>query len=1052
MKKASFLSGVVLFLGGVMLAVPWAAAELVFSSSFTTLPGTVILTGNAYHDSANGNIHLTNDGQFNQVGTLLLPRPNKPLPTLSINFAGYIGGATTPDGTGMCVAYGPIPDDAVFGNDYTPAGGFPGLRVKFYTALNRFQIYYNGVSVLNSQVSDGTLRYNGFRQYHITVTAEGRCSVYQDGRVRAQDVALPGWNPQADWRVAFGGSTSATSSDNHWVDSLSVSTSEPRPISITRRDPTPVGGATMEIGYNVTFSEAMRNLDPADFTLTTLAGNPLANTREVTTPTYRVQETFSGSAGVGTLTGSANVSSSVLRLTTGGGAPESGGWYFQPPSAMRSFYAAFKLYCGTDGAGTQSGEGAWFGYAPNANNYQTIAPTTNPGLYILFDTNLNGSEVAPSIAVYSNGVPRAYSRENIAGNWIDVAIGVDDDGLCTVTVNGRPICGSMQLPGWNPQADWYFGLAGFATLQRPYAHYVDDFVLHNSTRQVILDTLSGEGVLRLDLLNATAEDMFGASLLTNTYSTGHTYELDFVPPVITPTGPGSVTLECGVDTYAEFGATAYDNRDGDLTAAIVIDASAVNTGTPGVYLVSYQVADSLGNQATAYRIVIVQDTLHPVLSLVGGSSVLAQCHFTFNDPGVVAIDTCDGTLPVTVTGLLDTNTPGDYTLTYTATDSAGHSAQISRQVSVVDTIPPAIGAPYAIGALCGEPLTLPDRFGYDQCAGVLPARVVDLGSLDLNSPTTGVYSVAYEADDGVNVTTNYMTVYVDDMEPPVLVLHDTSPILAECGVPIPYPDLTVTDNCANPVPLAWEFYYPGTNPNAPVEGTYLGAVVASDGSSEVWVPDLMDPPIQITVVDTLPPNITLNGDADMVLDCGQVYVEPGGTAMDLCEGDVTTTMEIQSAVPEGFLPPGTWTVTYKARDSKAQEETVIRTVTVLDNCTLRVNLVSPDQVTVVEETPVTLEVQVEGAVGTANLQWYRNLGAKAWEPIPDATDTTLVFDPVSLEDAGLYYCEATDLVTTVQSPQIRLIVDRRIPAAGISGLALLSIGLAVLGARHTRKR
>ena len=46
-------------------------------------------------------------------------------------------------------------------------------------------------------------------------------------------------------------------------------------------------------------------------------------------------------------------------------------------------------------------------------------------------------------------------------------------------------------------------------------------------------------------------------------------------------------------------ATASDNYDGDITASIVIDATAVNTAVLGSYSVTYDVTDSSGNPAGA---------------------------------------------------------------------------------------------------------------------------------------------------------------------------------------------------------------------------------------------------------------------------------------------------------------------------------------------------------------------------------------------------------------------------------------------------------------------
>jgi outer membrane protein assembly factor BamB/tetratricopeptide (TPR) repeat protein len=78
-------------------------------------------------------------------------------------------------------------------------------------------------------------------------------------------------------------------------------------------------------------------------------------------------------------------------------------------------------------------------------------------------------------------------------------------------------------------------------------------------------------------------------------------------PIIRLTGPNLQTIQVG-DAYVELGATATDNHDGDLTTSIVIDDSAVDTSTVGIYVVTYDVTDSEGNPAQVTRTVHVVDT------------------------------------------------------------------------------------------------------------------------------------------------------------------------------------------------------------------------------------------------------------------------------------------------------------------------------------------------------------------------------------------------------------------------------------------------------------
>ncbi len=80
--------------------------------------------------------------------------------------------------------------------------------------------------------------------------------------------------------------------------------------------------------------------------------------------------------------------------------------------------------------------------------------------------------------------------------------------------------------------------------------------------------------------------------------------VDTQAPDITLNGENPLNLNVG-DTYNEPGATAQDNIDGNLTAQLVIDNSAVNTSVAGNYLVSYTSTDLAGNTNTVNRTVSV---------------------------------------------------------------------------------------------------------------------------------------------------------------------------------------------------------------------------------------------------------------------------------------------------------------------------------------------------------------------------------------------------------------------------------------------------------------
>jgi len=80
--------------------------------------------------------------------------------------------------------------------------------------------------------------------------------------------------------------------------------------------------------------------------------------------------------------------------------------------------------------------------------------------------------------------------------------------------------------------------------------------------------------------------------------------------------------------------------------------------------------------------------------------------------------------------------------------------------------------------------------------------------------------------------------------------------------------------------------------------------------------------------DTTAPTITLKGDASQTISLNSTYVDPGATANDDEDGDVTSsiTSDYITAVDEDKT--GTYTVTYKVSDAAGNEGAATRTVIV----------------------------------------------------------------------------------------------------------------------------
>lgn len=153
---------------------------------------------------------------------------------------------------------------------------------------------------------------------------------------------------------------------------------------------------------------------------------------------------------------------------------------------------------------------------------------------------------------------------------------------------------------------------------------------------------------------------------------------DNVAPVITLTGSSSITIEQGTE-YSEPGWTASDNVDSSLTVNV---EGAVDANVVGDYRLIYSTSDDAGNTTSVTRTVSVVDTTSPEITLNGASEVNHDFGQPYVDAGATATDSNDGDIDVSDTGAVDVNTPGTYTITYTATDAAGNIATAIRTVNI----------------------------------------------------------------------------------------------------------------------------------------------------------------------------------------------------------------------------------------------------------------------------------------------------------------------------------------------------------------------------------
>ena len=168
-------------------------------------------------------------------------------------------------------------------------------------------------------------------------------------------------------------------------------------------------------------------------------------------------------------------------------------------------------------------------------------------------------------------------------------------------------------------------------------------------------------------------------------------EVDSTAPIFTLNGDITEYINVKDSFDVMNGVTATDDKDGDVTDKIIVGGT-VDTNTIGSYDLTYDVQDETGNKAeTLKRRVVVSDEKAPVIKLIGANEINLEVKGTYTEEGATVTDNYNNNLNVIISGIVDTNTLGTYTITYNATDNSGNKAvELTRKVNVVDTTKPVI--------------------------------------------------------------------------------------------------------------------------------------------------------------------------------------------------------------------------------------------------------------------------------------------------------------------------------------------------------------------------
>jgi len=216
--------------------------------------------------------------------------------------------------------------------------------------------------------------------------------------------------------------------------------------------------------------------------------------------------------------------------------------------------------------------------------------------------------------------------------------------------------------------------------------------------------------------------------------------------------------------------------------------------------------DGAGNFTILDDAIVVTDNDNPVITLLGDNPINITVGTTFNDPGVTASDNVDGdiTSDIVVTGSVDTNTAGTYTITYNATDVAGNAADpVTRTVNVESPVTlqsiaitiPATKLIYTVGdALDIEGLVVTGIYS-DSSTKVETITTANITGFDSSTAVTGQVLTITVGEKTTTYTVDIVAVVVDEIAPVITVPADiTTSTTNSSGKAVTFTAPTAIDN------------------------------------------------------------------------------------------------------------------------------------------------------------------------------------------------------------------------------------------------------------------
>jgi hypothetical protein len=443
----------------------------------------------------------------------------------------------------------------------------------------------------------------------------------------------------------------------------------------------------------------------------------------------------------------------------------------------------------------------------------------------------------------------------------------------------------------------------------------------------------------------TLEDQTGVQVSTQTWSTpiqvqGVSAGTDIA---VTLTGDASRVWRYSTDggqTWSTPTASSGNVRLNYLVQVRLTSSASYSTGISATL--------TIGGVADTFTITTRADDVRPVVTLSGLPTMTWVLGDEWVDPGATATDNIDGSLPATADSQPDVNVAGVYMLTYTATDAAGNVGSALRQVTV--------GA-YGALAIDSAPTQI--------TRGVAPFTLILSGAAV--APTPGNTTVAYAGTDlpvsSVSGTGPWtVTVSGVPQLAPIQQSYVGYPLLITVGAEsvqsanVPFvmgPNAKWADLASvatGPNTIGSDFtqftlaaghqvvyLFPGAEGLPLIAATDISTsgVITYAGATPPTAPmqyrvitdDGVLSDLNFISLDFVPPTITLNGLATQSVPQNSAWTDPGATAVDAVDGDLTAQIVVTGTVNTATL--GVQTITYSVTDAAGNVATETRRINVI---------------------------------------------------------------------------------------------------------------------------